>query len=155
MPNIVLSGCNGRMGRVITEICAAKPDMHIVAGFDLNTQALSDYPVFAHPADYAGPCDVVIDFSNAALTDMAARRPHTPEEFLEVNGAGKKKAAHAQKPFARGEWGIGRECQPAGQPIARKWRIFNIVCQHYCYRIIGHCQLKRNPNKILTILKRN
>ena len=32
-------------------------------------------------------------FSNAALTDMAARRPHTPEEFLEVNGAGKKKAA--------------------------------------------------------------
>ena len=24
---------------------------------------------------------------------MAARRPHTPEEFLEVNGAGKKKAA--------------------------------------------------------------
>ena len=48
MPKIVLSGCNGRMGRVITEICAAKPDMQIVAGFDLNTQALADYPVFAH-----------------------------------------------------------------------------------------------------------
>ena len=32
-------------------------------------------------------------FSNAALSDMAARHPHTIEEFLEVSGVGEKKAA--------------------------------------------------------------
>lgn len=32
-------------------------------------------------------------FTNAALTDMAAKRPHTMEEFLEVSGVGVKKAA--------------------------------------------------------------
>ena len=32
-------------------------------------------------------------FTNAALTDMAAKSPHTMEEFLEVSGVGEKKAA--------------------------------------------------------------
>ena len=32
-------------------------------------------------------------FSNAALSDMAAKQPHTMEEFLEVSGVGEKKAA--------------------------------------------------------------
>lgn len=68
MYKIVLSGCNGRMGRVITEICSQKSDMQIVAGFDLNAAQLSDYPVYAHPAEYPGDCDVIIDFSNASVT---------------------------------------------------------------------------------------
>ena len=33
-----------------------------------------------------------IIFSNAALADMAARAPRTPEEFLEVSGVGQVKA---------------------------------------------------------------
>ncbi len=33
-----------------------------------------------------------IIFSNAALADMAARAPRTPEEFLEVSGVGQIKA---------------------------------------------------------------
>lgn len=69
MPKIILSGCNGRMGRVITEICAAKPEMQIVAGLDLNAVQLSDYPVFAHAVEFTGEADVVIDFSNAAVTE--------------------------------------------------------------------------------------
>lgn len=103
MPNIILSGCNGRMGRVITEICAAKPDMHIVAGFDLNAVSLSDYPVFAHPAEYAGHADVVIDFSNAALTrellDFCVSRQipvvicttgHSPEQLAQIEATSQK-----------------------------------------------------------------
>ena len=40
------------------------------------------------------PCPCYeVEACESWLTDMAARRPHTPEEFLEVNGAGKKKAA--------------------------------------------------------------
>ena len=100
MPKIVLSGCNGRMGRAITDICAAKPDMQIVAGFDLNAVSLSDYPVFAHPAEFTGDCDVVIDFSNAALTEellafcLDRRVPvvicttgHSPEQLAQIQAA--------------------------------------------------------------------
>ena len=38
-------------------------------------------------------------FSNATLTDMAARRPATPEEFLQVSGVGEAKARKYAKPF--------------------------------------------------------
>ncbi len=69
MTRILLSGCNGRMGRVITEICAAKPEVEIVAGLDVNAVQLSTYPVYAHAAEFTGDCDVVIDFSNAAVTE--------------------------------------------------------------------------------------
>jgi len=42
---------------------------------------------------------VYIIFSNAALTDMAARMPHSMEEFLEVAGVGEKKAARYGEDF--------------------------------------------------------
>ena len=38
-------------------------------------------------------------FSNATLADMAARRPATPEEFLQVSGVGEAKARKYAKPF--------------------------------------------------------
>ena len=40
-----------------------------------------------------------IIFSNAALTDMAARMPRSMEEFLEVSGVGEKKAARYGEDF--------------------------------------------------------
>ena len=42
-----------------------------------------------------------IVFSNAALADMAAKRPRTPEEFLEVSGVGQVKAAQYGETFLR------------------------------------------------------
>ena len=69
MLNIALSGCNGRMGRVITEIVAGKPEMRIVAGFDVNTVRLADYPVYADPSACTEQIDVVIDFSNSSAVD--------------------------------------------------------------------------------------
>ena len=70
MLKIALSGCNGRMGRVITDICSKKENMKIVAGFDLYTEKLADYPLFADPFEFTGACDVIIDFSNVSLTDQ-------------------------------------------------------------------------------------
>ena len=68
MLKIALSGCNGRMGRVITDIVAQKEDMKVVAGFDLNAVKLADYPVYSDPLEFPGGCDVVIDFSNVSVT---------------------------------------------------------------------------------------
>ncbi|MGE4549444.1 MAG: 4-hydroxy-tetrahydrodipicolinate reductase [Intestinibacillus sp.] len=69
MLRIALSGCNGRMGRVITDICAHKDNVKIVAGFDITGQKLSDFPVYTDPHEFTGVCDVIIDFSNVTSTD--------------------------------------------------------------------------------------
>lgn len=69
MLKIGLCGCNGRMGKVITDIVSKKGNMQIVAGFDTYTANLADYPVYADVKEYTGACDVIIDFSNPASLD--------------------------------------------------------------------------------------
>lgn len=73
MKKMIISGCNGRMGRVVSEICKADPGLTVVAGFDISSQSTGDFPVYAHPKEYPGSCDCVIDFSSpAALDDLLA-----------------------------------------------------------------------------------
>ena len=63
MINLILVGCNGYMGKVVTGLVSSEPEIDIVAGFDINTSATPDYPVFANPSDFNGTADVIIDFS--------------------------------------------------------------------------------------------
>lgn len=67
MTRIILSGCNGTMGRVITARAAKREDCEIVAGIDLNTGSDGRFPVYAKPADIQEKADVLIDFSNPSL----------------------------------------------------------------------------------------
>ncbi len=69
MPKIIISGCNGKMGQVVTKLCSEKDDMQVVAGFDISGVKLGDYPVYSEPMEYGGKADVIIDFSNAAALD--------------------------------------------------------------------------------------
>lgn len=64
MINILLSGCNGRMGKAISEMCLKNPDTAIVAGVDLCTERRFDYAVYDSFNAVAEKADVVIDFSN-------------------------------------------------------------------------------------------
>jgi len=66
MTKIIISGCNGRMGQAVTALCKGKEDIKIVAGFDVNTVKLNDYPVYADPMEFNGEADVIIDFSAPA-----------------------------------------------------------------------------------------
>lgn len=70
MLKIALSGCNGRMGRAITDICSKKKNIKIVAGFDIAPNKLSDFPVYSDPFEFGGACDVIIDFSNISSTEQ-------------------------------------------------------------------------------------
>ena len=79
MINIILSGCNGKMGRVITASAAIRDDVQIVAGLDaLDTTENSGYPVFAKADLCDIPADVIIDFSHpaalASLLNLAVNR---------------------------------------------------------------------------------
>lgn len=71
MIRVIISGCNGRMGRVVEEICASDPEISIVAGFDILASSGRDFPVYTSPAQFEGTADVVIDFSHpSALTSL-------------------------------------------------------------------------------------
>lgn len=67
MVKILLSGCNGKMGKVITEFVKDKKDFKIVAGIDQFPESLSDYPVYCSFSEYSGDANVVIDFSHPSL----------------------------------------------------------------------------------------
>ena len=69
MTKIVLSGCNGRMGQVVTQLAAQAEDLQIVAGIDAVAEKKNDYPVYAHPLEYGGGADVAVDFSSAAALE--------------------------------------------------------------------------------------
>ena len=68
MISICMHGCNGKMGRVISQIVAADPSCSITCGVDLQS-AGTEYPVYSSVTDCQEPFDVVIDFSTAAAVD--------------------------------------------------------------------------------------
>ena len=71
MTKVILSGCRGRMGRVIAELVQNDSEIEIVAGFDPGAGAECDFPVYANPMEYSGTADCVIDFSSPlALDDL-------------------------------------------------------------------------------------
>ena len=68
MTRIILCGANGKMGKVIRNVVAARDDCEIVAGVDFNTESDS-FPVYKTIAEVTENADVIIDFSNPALLD--------------------------------------------------------------------------------------
>lgn len=69
MIKILMHGCNGKMGRMITELVKNDSDVEIVAGVDKYTAVPNDYPVFESITACDVDTDVVIDFSNAGAVD--------------------------------------------------------------------------------------
>lgn len=67
MTNIILSGCNGKMGRVITRLANDDENVKIVAGIDISDFGENDYPVFKNPTDCDVSADVIVDFSHPSV----------------------------------------------------------------------------------------
>jgi len=71
MTRIILAGCNGKMGQVITDILKEDEKAVIVAGIDIKQNIINTYPVFQNFSKCNVDADVIIDFSSpAALEDM-------------------------------------------------------------------------------------
>ncbi len=69
MTRVILNGCNGHMGRVLTDIISKDPEIEVACGIDPYTGVQNDYPVFTDIASCDVEADVVIDFSNAKAVD--------------------------------------------------------------------------------------
>jgi 4-hydroxy-tetrahydrodipicolinate reductase len=63
--NILMSGCNGKMGQVISKLAANFDNINIAAGISRQPDKYSNpYPVYTTYKDVTEEIDVVIDFSN-------------------------------------------------------------------------------------------
>lgn len=63
MTNIILRGCNGKMGQVISEIVEMDENAVIVAGIDISQNRMNKYPVYQNFSQCKVKADVIIDFS--------------------------------------------------------------------------------------------
>ncbi|RCX13835.1 dihydrodipicolinate reductase [Anaerobacterium chartisolvens] len=69
MINILMSGCNGKMGQVITRLASGSEELTIAAGYDLNNSKDNPYPVFTNIHQCDVKVDAIIDFSNPAALE--------------------------------------------------------------------------------------
>ncbi|WZL74468.1 4-hydroxy-tetrahydrodipicolinate reductase [Clostridiaceae bacterium 35-E11] len=72
MIKIIISGCNGKMGKVLAKITADQKDLSVVAGIDKNAEGYAHpFPVYADASACKEKADVLIDFSHhSALPDL-------------------------------------------------------------------------------------
>ena len=105
MARIIMCGCNGKMGRVISQLVKDDENAEIVAGVDISGEQLDTYPVFKNITECNVEADAVIDFSApAALNDIlsvgvAKNLPlvlcttgYSAEELKKINEAAEKVA---------------------------------------------------------------
>ena len=69
MVKVIMHGCNGKMGQVISGLIAVDPDMELVAGIDARDDGHNPYPVFTDIAKCDVAADCIIDFSAAVAVD--------------------------------------------------------------------------------------
>lgn len=69
MVKVIMHGCNGHMGQVISELIQNDPEIEVVAGIDLVDNKENGYPVFTDIWTCQVEADAVIDFCSAKATD--------------------------------------------------------------------------------------
>lgn len=82
MIKVILNGCCGKMGRVITECASQFPNLKIIAGID-KFPTNAPYTVFQSPDDVNIEYDVLLDFSRAdALNDLLSLTEKTNKPIV-------------------------------------------------------------------------
>lgn len=69
MVRMMMHGCNGAMGQVITGLVKDMDDIEIVAGIDISDKGENAYPVFSSLEACTVEADVIVDFASAKAVD--------------------------------------------------------------------------------------
>jgi len=115
MTKIILVGCNGRMGKTISECVKKSDNVQISAGVDICDTQNYDYHVYSDINEIDSPDGVIVDFSNRAFTNavlefaiknnlpaVICSTGQTPEELENI-----KKAAEYIPVFKSANMSIG------------------------------------------------
>lgn len=147
MKRIIMNGCNGHMGRVITDIVAQDPDAEIVAGVDVVSSPFTPYPVYDDISKVVEEADVIIDFSTpkilTKLIDEAKRRGialvlcttgFTKEQVEEINLASKEVAIVRSANMSLGVNVLLRLVQEAAKKLYAEGFDIDIVEKHHHFK---------------------
>lgn len=69
MIKMIMHGCNGAMGQVITGLVAEEKNITIVAGIDPSERKNDFFPVFPSLEECDIPADVIVDFASVKAVD--------------------------------------------------------------------------------------
>ncbi len=100
MKKIIISGCCGRMGRVIASCILDRDDCEVVAGVDKTGEQYARFPVYTQISGVKEAADVIIDFSHPSALDgllsycrrtgtalVVATTGYTPEQTAQIKAA--------------------------------------------------------------------
>ncbi|MGN0368415.1 MAG: 4-hydroxy-tetrahydrodipicolinate reductase [Wujia sp.] len=148
MTKIIMHGCNGKMGQVITGICKEDPETEIVAGIDVVDNRENGYPVFTDINACDVEADVIIDFAAAAAVDalldyaIARQIPVvlcttglSPEQLNKVSESTKKVAILKSANMSLGINTIMRLLKDAANVFAPAGYDIEIVEKHHNLKV--------------------
>lgn len=69
MISVVISGCCGKMGRVVNEVILTRNDCKVIAGIDKISVKELGFTVYNAPSELAEKPDVIVDFSHPSALD--------------------------------------------------------------------------------------
>ena len=144
MTRIIMHGCNGHMGRVVTELIEKDENVQIVAGIDAYTGVQNEYPVFPSIKECTVKADVIIDFAVAQAVDGLleyAVETGTPvvlcttglsaEQLEKVNQASKKVAILKSANMSLGINTLMKLLRTAADILANRGFDIEIVEKHH------------------------
>ncbi len=82
MTKIIMLGCNGRMGQMITDMVKQDDECTIVAGIDIVDNRDNGYSVYTKLADCDVEADAIIDFTSA--TDFESRMDYAVDKQIPI-----------------------------------------------------------------------
>ena len=148
MTKIIMCGCNGKMGQVISSLVEADADAEIVAGIDISGEQKNDYPVFQDFSACNVEADVIIDFSSpkvlASLLAYAVEKQvpavlcstgYAPEQIREIDETAKKVALLRSANMSLGVNTLLKLVQTAAQVLAAADFDIEIVEKHHNQKV--------------------
>ena len=68
MINVLLNGCNGKMGKEVIKQIQKYPNMNLSCGFDIGDSKENKFPIHKKIEDIVNPINIIIDFSVPACS---------------------------------------------------------------------------------------
>ena len=148
MVNVIMHGCNGKMGRVITNLVSQDNDIEIVAGVDAYTGIDNEYPVFTSIKECTVKADVIIDFAVTSAIDnlldysVITKTPVvicttglSAEQLEKVNEASKKVAVLRSANMSLGINTLMKLLKTATEVLANRGFDIEIVEKHHNQKV--------------------
>ena len=138
MVKVIMHGCNGKMGQVITRMAASDPELKIVAGVDARAQALNDYPVFGDisDCDAEAAVDHLLDWCQEKQMPVVLCTTGLSEEQLKkVEDAAKRTAVLKSANMSLGVNLLMKLLQDAAKVLAPEGFDMEIVERHHNQKV--------------------